>query len=271
MHGIILKKMGFRVHVLERSASDILNSEAAGIRAGPEIHDFIQQHVPSPLDYSVTAQMVEIMDGEGNIIQKLPPQHPLRLTTWKIVYDMLKNALLQSIDGQQVAIYKTRQLVQNVEQSQEKIRVTVMDLETGTSMAIEGDLVVAADGAHSAIRKKLCPEVNPQYAGYVTWRGRVPEEAVSSRTREVLRDRCVILRVEGGYQISCVNSNFIRVRTRTESLQILCSSRWRCQFPKPRLRLDLVRYPVTAFSTAWRDSDRRQRGSAPNYSSQRKD
>jgi 2-polyprenyl-6-methoxyphenol hydroxylase-like FAD-dependent oxidoreductase len=173
----------------------------------------------------VTAQIVEIIDSKGNIIQKLPPQHPLRLTTWKIVYDMLKNTLLQSIDGQQVAIYKTRQLVQNVEQSQEKIRVTVIDLEKGTSMAIKGDLVVTANGAHSAIRKKLCPEVKPQYAGYMTWRGRVPEEVISSQTREVLQDRYVILRVKGGYQISCVNSNVIKIRMRTESLQILYSSR----------------------------------------------
>jgi 2-polyprenyl-6-methoxyphenol hydroxylase-like FAD-dependent oxidoreductase len=79
MHGIILKKMGFKVHVLERNASDALNSEAAGIRAGPELHDFIQQHIRSPPKYSVTAEVVEIMDGEGNVVQRIPAQDPLEI------------------------------------------------------------------------------------------------------------------------------------------------------------------------------------------------
>jgi 2-polyprenyl-6-methoxyphenol hydroxylase-like FAD-dependent oxidoreductase len=240
MHGIILKKMGFKVRVLERNASNALNSEAAGIRAGPELHDFIQQHVRSPPDYSVTAEVVEIMDGKGNVVQRIPAQDPLRLTTWKIVYDMLKSGLLESVDGQPPATYETRQLVQNIEQSGEKIEVRIQDLEKGTSRVIESDLVIAADGAHSVIRRKLCPEVKPQYAGYVTWRGRVPEEAVNSRTREVLRDRCVILRVEGGYQISCVKLHLINVLTPTEPRQVLCSSGWRSKFRQTRLCLDLV-------------------------------
>lgn len=207
MHGIVLKKTGYEVHVLERSATDALESEAAGIRVGPEVHDFIQQHVQPSSDYFVTAEMVQIMDGEGSVVQKIPPQQPLRTTTWKIVYDLLKSALLETLANEQVATYKTRQVVQDVEQIGEKVKVTSLDLDTGTISSIESDLVVAADGAHSAIRRKFCPEVIPRYAGYVTWRGRVPESAVSPKTREVLRDQCVILRVEGGYHISCVHSN----------------------------------------------------------------
>jgi 2-polyprenyl-6-methoxyphenol hydroxylase-like FAD-dependent oxidoreductase len=202
MHGIILKNIGYQVQVLERSAPEALESQAAGIRVGPEVYDFIQQHVRPSSEYFVTAENLEIMDSENNYVQKLPPQQPLRLTTWKIVYDLLKNALLKSVDMEHVATYKTRRVVQDVAQVGEKITVTVLDLEDGTTTAIESDLVIAADGAHSTIRKKLCPEVVPRYAGYVTWRGRVPESAVPSKTRDALRDRCAILRVEGGYQIS---------------------------------------------------------------------
>lgn len=206
MHGIILKENGFKVQVLERSATEVLDSEAAGIRAGPEVHGFIEQHVRKRFDYAVTAEKVEIVDRDGNVVDELSFPDPLRLTTWKIVYDMLKGALLEAVDGQQVATYQTRQAVQDVQQVGKKVEVKVMDLESGTSTSIESDLVIAADGAHSAIRKKLCPEVTPQYAGYVTWRGRIPETAVYSQTREALRDRCVFLRVGGGYQISCVTS-----------------------------------------------------------------
>lgn len=37
------------------------------------------------------------------------------------------------------------------------------------------DLVVWADGQGSAARRRLLPEVSPQYAGYVAWRGTVDE------------------------------------------------------------------------------------------------
>jgi 2-polyprenyl-6-methoxyphenol hydroxylase-like FAD-dependent oxidoreductase len=206
MHAITLKKIGYQVHVLERNETAALESQAAGIRAGPEVHDFLTQYTRSPLDYAITTHKVELMDSEGQVVQEVPSSQPLRLTTWKIVYDMLKHALLDNTDGHQVATYQTRHVVQEVEQAGEKMEVTVMNLETGSFMSMISDLVIASDGAHSAIRKKLCPEVTPQYVGYVTWRGRVPETAVSASTREVLKDRCVILRVDGGYQISYENS-----------------------------------------------------------------
>lgn len=111
-------------------------------------------------------------------------------------------------DGDGAATYKTGHVVKDVKEVGEKVKVTYVDLKTGATGSMESDLVVAADGAQSTIRRKLCPEVSPEvspkYAGYVTWRGRVPESAMPSKTREVLRDRCVIPRVEGGYQISYV-------------------------------------------------------------------
>jgi 2-polyprenyl-6-methoxyphenol hydroxylase-like FAD-dependent oxidoreductase len=205
MHAIILKIVGYQVNVIERNAPKALESEAAGIRAGPELHGFLEQYVRPLAEYSITAQMVEIMDREGNVVQTLPPQNALRLTTWKIVYEILKDALLDTSNGQKAATYQTGQLVQDVEEAGKKIKVKVLNQEAGTSEWMESDLVVASDGAHSSLRRKLCPDMKPQYAGYVTWRGRVPENAVSIRTREALKDRCVILRVEGGYQISFVD------------------------------------------------------------------
>jgi 2-polyprenyl-6-methoxyphenol hydroxylase-like FAD-dependent oxidoreductase len=40
------------------------------------------------------------------------------------------------------------------------------------------DLLVRADGARSFVRQKMLPEVKPRYAGYVAWRGVVPESEV---------------------------------------------------------------------------------------------
>ena len=44
---------------------------------------------------------------------------------------------------------------------------------------------MSTDGFRSAARAKLLPDVRPTYAGYVAWRGVVPEEEVSKEIKNV--------------------------------------------------------------------------------------
>lgn len=41
------------------------------------------------------------------------------------------------------------------------------------------DLLVGADGYHSVVRNKMHPNAQPEYAGYVLWRGNYPESRLS--------------------------------------------------------------------------------------------
>ncbi|MFG2141183.1 FAD-dependent monooxygenase [Streptomyces sp. NPDC048650] len=50
----------------------------------------------------------------------------------------------------------------------------------GASEAERFDLVIGADGYRSVVRDAAFPDVRPQYAGYLAWRGAVPAERLES-------------------------------------------------------------------------------------------
>jgi len=66
-----------------------------------------------------------------------------------------------------------------------KIRV-VVSLRDGTRCDVE--LLVCADGVGSQARASLLPDARPQYAGYVAWRGMVPEGRLRTATAAALGD-----------------------------------------------------------------------------------
>jgi len=53
----------------------------------------------------------------------------------------------------------------------------------------EADLVIAADGPSSSIRASYLPDIKRTYAGYVAWRGTVPEDQVSQAAKDVFVEK----------------------------------------------------------------------------------
>lgn len=51
------------------------------------------------------------------------------------------------------------------------------------------DLLVGCDGANSTARRQLLPDVKPEYAGYVAWRGVVDEAELSSEVAGVFTEK----------------------------------------------------------------------------------
>lgn len=59
------------------------------------------------------------------------------------------------------------------------------------------DLVVAADGPSSTVRRLLLPEVERKYVGYVAWRGTVPESEASELLKQTFTDCFTFFHAEG--------------------------------------------------------------------------
>ncbi len=64
---------------------------------------------------------------------------------------------------------------------------------------IRGDVLIAADGVRSTVRRQILPEVDLVYAGYVGWRGMVEEAALSSETHAAIFHRFAWSLIDGGH------------------------------------------------------------------------
>jgi 2,6-dihydroxypyridine 3-monooxygenase len=79
--------------------------------------------------------------------------------------------------------YRLGHEVVDFEASEDGAELTFADGSTTAT-----DLLVCADGIGSPARRRLFPDVAPQYAGYVAWRGTVPETALSGPAHDALHD-----------------------------------------------------------------------------------
>jgi 2-polyprenyl-6-methoxyphenol hydroxylase-like FAD-dependent oxidoreductase len=64
------------------------------------------------------------------------------------------------------------------------------------------DLLIAADGLHSTVRTQLLPELKPQYAGYVGWRGVVEAHQLDPALADMMCHRMIFGFPEGELMLS---------------------------------------------------------------------
>jgi 2-polyprenyl-6-methoxyphenol hydroxylase-like FAD-dependent oxidoreductase len=160
---LYLRRGGWLVDVFERSPV-ALTGRGAGIMTHPEMREALAElGLEAGQDFGVPVPGRIVLDRAGNEVgRKALPQIA---TSWNRLFEMLGAAVGVS------SYHPGRDLVR-VEQD---ARGVIARFADGTAEA--GDLLVGADGFRSAVRGQLLPDVLPQYAGYVAWRGLVPEPA----------------------------------------------------------------------------------------------
>lgn len=168
----LLLRAGHSVQVLERSPRGLQGRGAgivthAGLRAALVATGAV---VDRTLGIAVAQRVVLAADGSALCRWA----HPQILTSWGRLYTLLRAAL----PNQHQLLGAT---VTGVQQDEAGVTAHLADGRT-----LNAELLVAADGIRSTVRAQLLPDVEPQYAGYVAWRGVCDEAALSRFTRDTL-------------------------------------------------------------------------------------
>lgn len=179
---VLLRSLGCDVHVYER-AGTALESRGAGIVVLP----MTERYFTEASDEQVSLELTwwTYVDGSGTTIAA--SEDNFRFGSWNGVY----RSLLAEFDP---ARYHLDSEMVGVENRTDGAAVQLSD---GTR--IDADLVVCADGLASTARSLLLPGVDPTYAGYVAWRGTVPESQLSIDTLDLLADAMVYQVLDHGH------------------------------------------------------------------------
>ncbi|GAB7327314.1 hypothetical protein MBLNU13_g11193t1 [Cladosporium sp. NU13] len=199
MHALILLSLPTppTIRILERSPTALLHNQGAGIVAGNETQEFFDKVVQSGREIAVTSKQRLYLDRSGKVMDGSVEERQQRMTSWDLLYHLLRWRVegLQSeyVDGLDAdqrpkATYENGCTVTALEEAGDAVKLTWSHKDHGEQTS-EADLVIAADGASSTIRRFVEPEVERTYVGYVAWRGTVPEDELSDSAKDVFSEK----------------------------------------------------------------------------------
>jgi 2-polyprenyl-6-methoxyphenol hydroxylase-like FAD-dependent oxidoreductase len=195
----------------------------------PKAQEFFKKHVNPKInkkELSVTSPMQQTLDKNGKVLHE--ERYTQQMISWDLVYFVLR-ACFDGLESEYCSVPERQEGEGETKYEVGRKVVGVRDLgkegvevecevltEAGREVTerhesekdnLRGDLVIAADGPSSTIRKIVCSEIERTYAGYVAWRRTVPENEASETMKRTFVDRFTFFHdFDKGIQIlACVN------------------------------------------------------------------
>jgi 2,6-dihydroxypyridine 3-monooxygenase len=171
---LVLRDLGWTVDVFERSPR-LLMARGVGIVAHPASVRYLLERRGTDLStMTATSRWVRYLDDSGSNVHERAFEY--RFTSFYALYREL-------LEGFDLAHYHLSREVVGFDQDGGGVRV-----RTAAGDSERCDLLVGADGIHSTARRLLLPEVEPEYAGYIAWRGVVSERDLTDETFSKLHE-----------------------------------------------------------------------------------
>ncbi|RMZ80377.1 hypothetical protein DV738_g2789, partial [Chaetothyriales sp. CBS 135597] len=213
LQGLQLKRQGSDVIVLEQDPSEDRHSHESGITIGPSVVALLDKYDASGRPAALPAPYMSVAWRLHPRVINYEKLH--QMSNWGCLYLILR-ANFDGKASETVPVppgplqedghveYRRGKQVTRIEYDQDKGRVHVgyVDVTDGSRDVVSADLVIGADGIHSTVRQLMQVPTRKEYAGYVAWRGTVPESLLSPETVEFFSDRLNFSLLKGTYFIS---------------------------------------------------------------------
>lgn len=212
LQGLQLKRNGINVIMLEQDPSQNRHQNESGVSIGPSVVKLLEKYDDTGRPVSVPAGFVSAVWRKGLRFIDMAWKH--NCSNWGCLYLVLR-ANFDGMASEAVpnppeprpgdgdVEYRAGKRVTSISYDQDKSRVHVeyVDVATGEKDGVVSSLVIAADGIHSTARRLMAVPTRKEYAGYIGWRGTVPEELLSKETVEYFSDRLHFSLLGGTYFI----------------------------------------------------------------------
>ncbi len=169
---LLLRRRGWDVDIYERVDSE-LAGRGAGIVTHQPLWDALDQlGIAWRENLGVEIKTRRVFGLDGHLL--IERDCPQIMTAWDRMYDLLRSNFPSDR-------YHRGKGLTRIEQNGGGVTAHFAD-----GGRAQGDVLIGCDGLRSTVRGMVLPEVNPVYAGYVAWRGLVPEDAFPPALHEQL-------------------------------------------------------------------------------------
>lgn len=183
--GIALQEKGHQVTVYERSPGD-MKDRGAGLVIQPDLMDYLIEKGIAPREvFGVPATQRQVLDSNGHAALIYP--NDTIFTSWNYLWRRLKNFF-------PFANYLSGFELERVSHTNGSVSAIFKNGEERTA-----DLLIGADGFNSLVRAYVAPDIHPHYAGYVAYRGLIPESELSKEEVAFFGDKFSIYPYENSH------------------------------------------------------------------------